>query len=323
MSEVVAVDIGGTHARFAIAEVEAGRVVAVGEECTLRTADHASLQTAWEEFGQRLGRPLPKAAGIAVAGPIKGEVLKLTNNPWVIRPAWIPRKLGAERYALVNDFGAVAHAVAQLDDGHFTHLCGEDRPLPQEGVISIVGPGTGLGVAQLLRRDGRYHVVETEGGHIDFAPLDSLEDQILAHLRRNYRRVSVERVASGGGLANIYHALAAIERREVRFGDDRTLWAAALSGEDSLAAAALDRFCLALGAAAGDIALAQGAQAVVVAGGLGLRLADHLPKSGFRDRFIAKGRFERMMDEMPVKLITYKQPGLYGAAAAFAQEFGE
>ena len=323
MTEVVAVDIGGTHARFSIATVEAGRVVSIGEECTLKTAEHASLQTAWEDFGRRLGRPLPNAAGIAVAGPIKGEVLKLTNNPWVIRPAWIPRKLGAERYTLINDFGAVAHAVAQLDGGHFQHLCGEDRPLPEEGVISIVGPGTGLGVAQLIRRDGQYQVVETEGGHIDFAPLDSLEDQILAHLRRNYRRVSVERVASGGGLANIYEALATIEKREVRYRDDPSLWAAAMSGEDSLAAAALDRLCLALGAAAGDIALAQGAHAVVIAGGLGLRLAAHLPKSGFRDRFIAKGRFERMMDEMPVKLITHKQPGLYGAAASFAQVFGE
>ena len=90
-----------------------------------------------------------------------------------------------------------------------------------------------------------------------------------------------------------------------------------MCGSDSLAAAALDRFFLAFGAAAGDYALAQGAKAVVIAGGLGLRLAEHLPRSGFRDRFIAKGRFERMMDEMPVKLIVHPQPGLFGAAAAF------
>jgi glucokinase len=98
------------------------------------------------------------------------------------------------------------------------------------------------------------------------------------------------------------------------------LWAAALDGSDSLANAALDRLCLTLGAVAGDMALAQGAVAVVIAGGVGLRIADYLPQSGFRDRFIAKGRFERRMDEMPVKLITYPQPGLWGAAAAFARE---
>ena len=321
MTEIVAVDIGGTHARFAIAEVDSGRVAALGEACTLKTAEHASLQTAWEDFGRQLGRPLPDAVSIAVAGPIKGDMLKLTNNPWVIRPALIPAELGASRYALVNDFGAVAHAVAQLDAEHFLHVCGPDHPLPHEGVISIVGPGTGLGVAQLLRRNGHYHVIETEGGHIDFAPVDALEDRILAKLRKRYRRVSVERVASGMGLGNIYEALSEIEGRTTQYRDEKALWQAALAGGDSIAAAALDRFCLALGALAGDIALAQGASAVVIAGGVGLRVADHLPRSGFRDRFIAKGRFERMMDEMPVRLITHPQPGLFGAAAAFAEKF--
>jgi glucokinase len=320
VTEIVAIDIGGTHARFALAEVGGGRV-ALGETCTLRTAEHASLETAWEAFAAAMGRPLPAAAAIAVAGPTKGEVLKLTNNPWVIRPASLPAKLGVELYTLINDFGAVAHAVAQLGDEHFTHLCGPDRPLPDEGVISIVGPGTGLGVAQLLRRGGgHYHVIATEGGHVDFAPLDSLEDRILAQLRKRYRRVSVERVASGMGLANLYEALGAIEGRDLIYRDEKALWQAAMAGEDSLAGAAFDRFCLSLGAVAGDIALTQGAQAVAIGGGLGLRLADHLPRSGFRDRFIAKGRFERRMDEMPVKIITYEQPGLFGAAAAFAAE---
>ena len=210
--------------------------------------------------------------------------------------------------------------MAQIGEEHFSPLCGGAKPLPREGVISIVGPGTGLGVAQLLRREGRYHVIETEGGHIDFAPVDPLEDQILVQLRRRYRRVSVERVASGMGLGNLYEALAAIEGRPATFQDEKALWAAAMAGEDSLAAAALDRFCLSLGAVAGDIALAQGAEGVVIAGGLGRRLADHLPRSGFRGRFVAKGRFERRMDEMPVKIITYPEPGLFGAAAAFAAE---
>lgn len=322
MREIVAVDIGGTHARFALVEIAAGRVVRLGAACTLKTVEHASLETAWEAFEAQIGRTLPDAAGIAIAGPIAGDVLRLTNNPWVIRPAEVARRLGLAHYVLVNDFGAVGHAVAQLDGSHFRPLCGPDSPLPEEGVISIVGPGTGLGVAQLLRRDGAYHVIETEGGHIDFAPLDTLEDKILAQLRQRYRRVSVERVASGMGLTNLYEALAAIEGRPAAFGDEKSLWQAAMAGEDNLAAAALDRFCLSLGAVSGDIALAQGAAAVVIAGGLGLRLADHLPKSGFCDRFVAKGRFERRMDEMPVKLIAHPQPGLFGAAAAFAAEHG-
>ena len=322
MTEIVVVDIGGTHARFAIAELAEGRVRALGEVCTLRTGEHASLQTAWEVFRERAGGRLPPAVAIAFAGPVQGELLKLTNNPWVIRPARIPRELGVERMTIVNDFGAVAHAVAQLDPGEYRHLCGPRRDLPEQGVISVVGPGTGLGVAQLLRGEAGYRVIETEGGHMDFAPLDSVEDRILVHLRERYRRVSVERLAAGMGLASIHQVLAAIEGRAVENRDEKALWTAALTAADSLAAAALARYCLCLGAIAGDLALAHGAAGVVIAGGLGLRLADHLPESGFRDRFIAKGRFERRMDEMPVKLLTHPQPGLFGAAAAFALEHG-
>jgi glucokinase len=323
MSRKIAVaDVGGTHARFALAEIDGGRVISLGEPVTLKTAEHGSFQLAWQEFGRRAGIELPNELAIAFAGPIGGEVLKLTNNPWVIRPALIKERLDVDRYTIVNDFGAVAYAVATLHNEDFRHLCGPDGPLPRQGVVSIIGPGTGLGVAALLRKSDHYEVIETEGGHVDFAPLDSLEDKILVQLRRNFRRVSVERVVAGQGLPNLYEALAAIEKLDVSIHDEKDLWTAALTGTDSLATAALDRLCLSLGAVAGDLALAQGANSVVIAGGVGLRLSEYLPRSGFRDRFIAKGRFERRMDEMPVKLITYPQPGLFGAAAAFAKEHG-
>lgn len=321
MRPIVTADIGGTHARFAIASVDGGQVVELGEPVTLRTADHASFQLAWQEFGRRAGIDLPNELAIAFAGPVGGEVLKLTNNPWMIRPYVMKERLGVEQFIIVNDFGAVGHAVATLGDEHFRRLCGPDHALTDEGVISIVGPGTGLGVAAVLRKSAGYDVIETEGGHVDFAPLDALEDRILKQLRRNFRRVSVERVASGQGLRNLYEALGKIEKRDLAFHEDSDLWTAALDGSDGLATAALDRLCLTLGAVAGDLALAHGSSAVVIAGGVGLRLADYLPLSGFRDRFIAKGRFERRMDEMPVRLITHPQPGLFGAAAAFAREY--
>lgn len=323
MTEVVAVDIGGTHARFAIAEIEDSRVTVLGAAYTLKTAEHADLQSAWRSFESRLGRPLPQAAAIAIAGPVEGEALKLTNNSWVIRPASVPAALGVARYSLINDFGAIAHAVAQLDNANFLHLCGPDRPISQDQVVSVVGPGTGLGIGQLVRFKEGYRVIETEGGHIDFAPLDSFEDRLLTLLRERHRRVSTERIVSGTGLANIYEALAAMEERRIEYRDEKALWTAALAGADSLAAAALERFCLSLGAVAGDIALAQGASALVIAGGLGLRLASYLPGSRFRERFVAKGRFEKRLDEIPVKLIVHPQPGLFGAAAAFAGKFGQ
>lgn len=325
MTELVAVDIGGTHARFALANVAGGKIV-LGEPTTLKTADHASFQTAWEAFAAVQGGRLPPAAAIAIAGPVNGELIKFTNNPWIIRPALIPEKLGVECYSLVNDFGAVGHAVARAEPEHFLHLSGPDRPLPAEGTLSVVGPGTGLGVAHVWR-DGRpigqgggYRVQATEGGHVDFAPLDAIEDAILARLRQRYRRVSTERVVSGPGIVDIYEALAALEGKAITPRDDKTLWQRGMSGEDSLAAAAVDRFCLSLGAVAGDIALAQGAAGVVIAGGLGLRIRDTLLRSGFAERFRAKGRFEGLMAALPVKLITHPQPGLFGAAAAFAME---
>ena len=212
--------------------------------------------------------------------------------------------------------------MATLGDEHFQHLCGPERTLPDEGVVSIVGPGTGLGVAALLRTSGGYEVIETEGGHVDFAPLDVLEDRILVELRRSFRRVSVERIASGRGPVERLRSarrdrgpVAQLPRREGAVGGRA-------GGQRQ------PRQCRArprvhdLGSVAGDMALAQGAVAVVIAGGVGLRLADYLPNSGFQDRFIAKGQFERRMDEMPVKLITHPQPGLIGAAAAFAKEHG-
>jgi glucokinase len=322
MSEaIVTVDIGGTHARFAIAEVEGGRVVALGSETTLHTKDHASFQTAWQDFERRQGGTLPRAVAIAIAGPTRGEIIRFTNNPWIIRPALIGEKLNVDRYALVNDFEAVGHAVAQADGAYFERLTGPDEPLPASGTISIIGPGTGLGVAHVWRDGADYRVQATEGGHIDFAPLDSIEDAILARLRKRHRRVSVERVVSGPGIVDIYETLASMEGRAITPLDDRTIWTRAISGEDALAAAAADRFCLSLGSVAGDLALAQGASGVVIAGGLGLRIRDQLVRSGFPERFVAKGRFENFMAALPVKLITHPQPGLFGAAAAFARRY--
>ncbi len=321
MRRIVAADIGGTHARFALASIADGKVVALDKPVMLNTGDHASLRSSWEEFADHHGGDLPRELAMAVAGPVGGDTLKLTNNPWIIRPGQLGTTLGIERHLILNDFGAVAHAVAAFDDSAFAHLCGPPGPLARAGVTSIIGPGTGLGVAALLHRDDSYDVIETEGGHIDFAPLDPIEDQILGYLRNVFRRVSVERIVAGSGLVNIHNALAAIEGKAVPARDDKALWSAALDGSDSLADAALDRYCLCLGAIVGDLALAQGATAVVIAGGLGLRLKDHLPRSGFAGRFIAKGRFERCMEAIPVKLVTYPQPGLYGAAAAFARSY--
>ncbi|MDX1570435.1 MAG: glucokinase [Xanthomonadales bacterium] len=316
--EIVSVDIGGTHARFAIARIRPGKPTEIGEAVTLRTQDHASLVSAWEAFSRRTAKALPKAAAICIAAQVDSETIKLTNSPWIIRTRTLAEDLGVEDLVLLNDFGAMAWAVSQLKPDQFEHICGPDEPVPPEGVVTVVGPGTGLGVAILIRQDDRTLVVETEGGHLDYAPLDRLEASILDRLREKFLRVSTERVVSGPGLANIRDALAAIEGVAYQPISDADLWADAISGEDKLAKSALERFCLSYGAVAGDLALAHGASAVVLIGGLSQRIRDQLRSSEFATRFTAKGRFQNFMAKLPVRLAVHEQPGLLGAAAAFA-----
>lgn len=321
MSELVVLDVGGTHARFALAHANK-RAISLSELVTLKTSDYASLQTAWEEFQRLARKPLPRAASIAIAAAIVGDTIRMTNNNWIFRADTIAEQLGLDAVTLINDFGAVAHAVARSTNSDLIHIAGPDEPLPEYGTISVVGPGTGLGVAHFHRFAGGYHVQATEGGHMEFSALDVIDDWMMAKLRKEHRRVSTERVHSGPGIIEIYQALAALERRPFEPVDDKTIWQRGIEREDSLAAAAVDRFCASLGSLCGDYALAHGANGLVLAGGIGLRLRDLLPKSGFGERFCFKGRYASMMAGIPVKLIVHPQPGLYGAAAAFVGQHG-
>ncbi len=319
MSELVAIDLGGTHVRFALAEVAEGKVVSLGEPVTLKSGDYDGIPAAWADFERHRGAALPKAAALSVAGPVADGVAKLTNLPWRIDRAALKRKLGLEALVLVNDFEAVGHAVAQAGPGDFLHLCGPDVALPETGAITIVGPGTGLGVAQLWRGEGGYRIMPSEGGHIEFAPLDAFEEALRDALRARFDRVSVERVAAGPGISDIYEALGGDDRGDSDPFEDKNIWTRGTDGHEPLAQAAIERFCMVLGSVAGDLALAHGAGGVVIAGGVGRRLRDFLPASGFGARFVEKGRFSQAMMRLPVKIITLPEPGLVGAAAAFAR----
>ncbi len=318
--EIVVADIGGTHARFAIAVIQKDQVIRLDNQVTMKSVDHNSFQIAWEAYGAEIDRELPKDGAIAVAAPVGGDVIHLTNSSWLIRPHLIREKLKLNRFSLVNDFGAVGHAVALLGDDQFQHICGPDSPISEKHSITVVGPGTGLGVVHVLRKGDEYHISETEGGHIDFAPRDEFEDRLLDSFRKQHSRVSVERIVAGPGMQAIYRMLAEIEGQTPKQLDDKALWKLVFSGDDNLAAAAFDRFCLCLGSFAGDMALAHGSGAVVISGGLGNRIAHQLPSSGFRGRFTAKGRFQSLMEQISVKQFLNDEPGLYGAAAAFLKE---
>jgi glucokinase len=314
--EIAVADIGGTHARFARARVDQAGRVALGEPVVLRTGDYPDLPSAWRAFLECEPGFAPAGASFALAGPVGEGPFKLTNADWSFDPDALPRELDVEDVTLLNDFAAIAHAVAGSRREDLAHLAGPQEPLPDHGTVTVIGPGTGLGIAHFRWHEGRALVQATEGSHIDFAPVCPLDDAILSDLRTRFDRVSVERVVSGAGIAHIQAAIAASEGRAPALGDDLAIWKAGMAGEDELAERAVDHFVATLGRIAGDYALAHGASAVVIAGGLGQRLQQHLCAPAFHKAFIAKGRYTKLMKAIPLSLVQHPQPGLLGAAFA-------
>lgn len=314
---IVAADIGGTHARFAIAELAPGARPALSEIRKYRTRELDGLSAAWAAFARDSGGALPPAASIAVAAPIEGDILTFMNSNWRIDRHGLAAELGLDRLTLLNDYGAVAYAVSVMGPDELVPLAGPGD-LPADGVISVIGPGTGLGVAILDRRSGAVSVIETEAAHIGFCPLDPEEEELSDALTARYGRASVERVVSGPGLIDIYRFLGGEEWDPLKAG---ALWDAAIDGADPLGVRALAILVRCFGAAAGDIALAHGAMGVALTGALANRIADLLKTPTFEARFAAKGRYRARMLRTPVRLVTYAEPGLLGAAIAFEREF--
>ena len=316
--KIVAGDIGGTHARFALAELDAGRRPQLGEMRKYRTRELAGLGEAWARFERDSGGVLPRAASLAVAAPIEGDVLTFMNSHWRLDRNGLKAELGVDELHLLNDFGAVAHTVSITPGDEFIAIAGSGD-LPEQGITSVIGPGTGLGVSILDRRKG-VAVIETEAAHIGFSPLDPEEEELADFLTARYGRASVERVVSGPGLIDIYQFLGGGEAPAANQAGQ--LWESAISGADPLAERALSILVRTFGAAAGDIALAHGAMGVAITGGLANRIRQLLTGPAFEARFTAKGRYRDRMQRTPVRLLGFQEPGLLGAAIAFEREFG-
>lgn len=327
---VLIADIGGTNARFALTDIDAPTPT-VAQIRKLPTADYASLQHAIEAYLAEVGVQ-PTAAALAVASPVDGDEIRLTNRAWAFSRSELQAALGLQRLTVINDFGAIARAVPWLHPQDMVTLHGEPTA-PMRGPISVLGPGTGLGVALLVgdEADG-WDVVETEGGHVTFAPLGDEEHAIVRHLTALHGRVSTERVLSGRGLAHIDAVLRGAGNvlragggallpgdsslQPVELRDPAEIVAAALDGHDVAARRALARFCAVLGSVTGDITLLHGAHTVVLAGGIVPRFIPFLRSSAFRERLLAKGRFATWFDKVTIHVITHPDPGLLGSAVA-------
>ena len=316
-------DIGGTNARFARASRRDGGGITLSEPTVLRTSDYSSFADAWRAFLKTQHEFEPTGASLALAGPASQGSFKLTNANWEFDAATLLGDMDLPCVSLLNDFEAIAHAVAGDSGGEYLdHIAGPNDPLPRDETTTIIGPGTGLGIAHFRHYKNKALIQATEGSHIDFAPVNEIDDAMLGSLRKIYKRVSLERVISGEGISHIYAAIASLER-----GSDQSprnaldIWQSGLGdnkrGHDRLAERAVAHFVATLGRFAGDYALAHGASSVVLAGGLGLRLHQKLNAPEFHEAFVNKGRYRAMMETMPIKIITHPQPGMLGAAAAY------
>lgn len=310
-------DIGGTNARFALADLSRP-VPSLGRVRTLPGERFASLRDACRHYLDAVGAQ-PRAASFALACPVDGDEVSMTNRAWSFRRDAFARELGIERLLLLNDFDAIARAVPALGTADVAHLHGPDA-LPPRAPVTVIGPGTGLGVALLTGNGAEgWTAIGTEGGHATFAPVDEVEREIARRLDGLYGRTSNERVLSGAGLAHIDAVLRGLDPDTGALPMPREpaeVVSRALDGGDPCARHALDCFCAILGSVCGDAALMHGARSVVIAGGIVPRFLPFLRDSRFRERFLAKGRFSGWMEKVSVHAITHPQPGLLGAAMA-------
>lgn len=303
-------DIGGTNARF-------GLVRAAGAEPTdivaLRCADFATPEAAACAYLQRVGTPQPHRAAFALATPVHGDMIKLTNSAWVVSRERVERSLGVERLHLLNDFEALALSLPHLKPADMQRFGGGELDAAQP--LAVIGPGTGLGVAACVPCAGAWRALATEGGHVTLSAADDFESDVLRVARRRVDHVSAERLLSGIGLPLLHAAVAEVRGAPVEQLEAAEITRRALTEHDPLSLATLDTFCAMLGSFAGNVALTIGARGgVFIAGGIAQKLGDFFPRSRFRERFEAKGRFRDYLAPIATALITAPYAALSGAA---------
>jgi len=312
-------DIGGSYARFALADAGSLQFLHVS---VVSCADYTSLEMALDEF-LKAHTTWPLAAiCLAAAGPVQDERIRLTNNHWTANSRSLSQRFGGIPVRLMNDFAAIAWSIPVLqgDDlaniGELSAACDWDRDF----TVAVIGPGTGLGMAGLLGRDGRLQVVAGEGGNAGFAPESESQLAVLQQLRKQSEFVSIEQLVSGAGLENLYRAISSLQARPVSGPSAADIFANAKAGDDPLALQAVDLFFEILGQAAGNLALTMGAiDGVYIAGGIVPRYRERLQQSKFRAGFENKGRYRPYMQTIPTQLIVHSQAGLLGAGRC-AQE---
>ena len=322
---ILAGDIGGTKTNLGLFEV-AGDALTSRTQQSFPSNRYTGLESIIDEFMTGAGGPAVAAVCFGIAGPVVEGRSVTPNLPWLVESTSLASRLKLDSVALINDLQATAHGIAELKLGEFAIL---NEGTLETGNAALIAAGTGLGSASLFW-DGEKHVPSaSEGGHIDFAPRNQLEAQLLRHQMEKHGHVSVERVVSGPGLFNIYDFL-----RDSGYGKESPLVAerlkredpssvvakAALAGECTMCEKALDMFASIYGATAGNIALMLKAVAgVYVGGGIAPKIIEKLKDGTFMKAFTAKGRLSSLLEAIPVRVILNDKTALLGAARVAAR----
>jgi glucokinase len=317
-------DIGGTNARFALElgpdRIEHIEVLACDSHATLADALRAYL--ALPAVAAAAAGSIRHAA-IAIANPVMGDMVRMTNHHWEFSIEAMRRECGFDTFVVVNDFEALAMSLPRLGEGDKRQVGGG---APCTGApIGLLGAGTGLGVSGLIPGTAGcgWTALRSEGGHVTFAPANETEVAILQYAWREFEHVSAERLLSGAGVELIYRALA--QHRGVA---TEPLGAAeisrrALAGECALCDEVVETFCGVLGTVAGNLAVTLGAQGgVYIGGGIVPRLGERFGRSCFRRRFEQKGRFAAYLAAVPTYVITAEYPAFLGVSAILSERLG-
>jgi glucokinase len=304
-------DIGGTNARFALLSD------AHAEPKTfdpVHTGDFPDIETAVEDSVFAMTSVMPRSAVIAVAGPVQGEEIDLTNADWVIRPRRMMERLGVDDVVIVNDFEALALSLTSLDDD-MLHAIGGGETEPN-GPKVVLGPGTGLGVAGMIHANGIWVPIPGEGGHVSFGPVEADEFPVWQALEPEHGRISAEAVLSGRGLVRLYKGVAASTGISPRFTRPAEISDAGLAASDATARRTLELYCRLLGRIAGDLALTfMASGGIFIGGGIAPRLLPILDAGEFRSAFEAKAPHGDFLRSVPCRVITGERPALTGLAA--------
>lgn len=307
-------DIGATHARFAL-ETSVGHFEHVQ---VLPCADYAGIVPLIKSYLSNVPSVKIQHAAFAIANPVDGDAVQMTNRDWRFSIESVRREFGLYTLLIVNDFTALAMALPQLraDD---TLQIGGEAPVAKS-VIGVLGPGTGLGVSGLIPTADGFVTLGSEGGHVNFAPCDEREYEVLRFAWKEWQHVSAERLISGPGIELIYRALAQLRGQPDIALASRDIVEKAVRDRDTLCTEVIDVFCGMLGSFAANLAVTLGALGgIYIGGGIVPRILPLFTESQFRQRFEAKGRFSQYLRQIPVYVITTPVPAFYGVSAILSE----